>query len=78
MTGFLVIVAVIALAVIVVAELVAAVLPVVIVIAMVPPHERDALARLLAVCDSSPKLRLWPTLRVAVRARREELRRLRA
>ncbi|MEU4690331.1 hypothetical protein [Actinoplanes sp. NPDC023714] len=76
MTGFLVIVAVVALAIIVVVELVSAVLPMVIVIAMVPPHERDGLARLLAVCDSSRRLRLWPALRLAVQARREELRRV--
>jgi hypothetical protein len=71
-TDYLVIVAVGALAVLVLTELVAAALPVVIVIAMVPPEERDGLAKLLAACDSSRKLRLWPALRLAVRARREE------
>jgi putative exporter of polyketide antibiotics len=71
-TDYLVIVAVGALAVLVLTELVAAALPVVIVIAMVPPEERDGLAKLLAACDSSRKLRLWPALRLAVRARRKE------
>jgi hypothetical protein len=52
------------------AEIVAAVLPVIIVVALVPPAERDSLARLVAACDSSPKLRIWPALRLAVRARR--------
>ncbi|WP_229068213.1 hypothetical protein [Actinoplanes sp. DH11] len=74
MTDYVVIVALGALAVIVVTELLAAVLPVVIVIAMVPPHEREGLARLLAACDSSRRLRLWPALRLAVMMRREERR----
>jgi len=73
-TDYVVIVAVGAVAVLVLTELVAAALPVVIVIAMVPPAERDGLAKLLAVCDSSRKLRLWPALRLAVRARRAETR----
>ncbi|MCU7730328.1 hypothetical protein ODJ79_41980 [Actinoplanes sp. KI2] len=72
MSGYVVIVAAGALAVLILTEIVAAVLPVVIVIAAVPPEERDALARLLAACDSSRKLRLWPALRAAVRARRAE------
>ncbi len=76
MTDYLVIVAVGALAILVLTELIAATLPVVIVIAMVPPQERDGLANLLAACDSSRKLRLWRALRLAVRARREEARRL--
>jgi hypothetical protein len=63
-----------ALALLILTELVAAALPVIIVIAMVPPQERDGLARLLAVCDSSRKLRLWPALRLAVRARREVMK----
>jgi len=70
-TGYLVIVAVGAVAVLVMTELVAAALPVVIVIAVVPPEEREGLAKLLAACDSSRRLRLWPALRLAVRARRE-------
>jgi hypothetical protein len=74
-TDYLVIAAVGALAVLVLTELIAAVLPVVIVIALVPPQERDGLAHLLAACDSSRKLRLWRALRLAVRARREEARR---
>ena len=70
MTGYIVLVAVGALMVLVLTELAAAVLPVIIVIAVVPPEEREGLARLLAACDSSRRLRLWPTLRLAVRARR--------
>lgn len=77
MTEYVVIVAVGALAVVVLTELLAAALPVVIVIAMVPPEEREGLAKLLAACDSSRKLRLWPALRLAVRTRRAEARRTR-
>jgi hypothetical protein len=77
MSEHVVIVAVGALAILVLTELVAATLPVVIVIALVPPEEREGLAKLLAVCDSSRKLRLWPALRLAVRARREEASRTR-
>jgi hypothetical protein len=77
-TGYFVIAAVGALAVLVVTELVAAALPVVIIIAMVPPEEREGLARLVAACDSSRKLRLWPALRLAVRARRREAERTHA
>lgn len=72
MNGLVVIVAMGALAIIVLTELVAAALPVVIVIALVPPEERESLAKLLAACDSSRKLRLWPALRLAVRARRAQ------
>lgn len=72
MTDYLVIATVGALAVLVLTELVAAALPVVIVIAMVPPEERDGLARLMAACDSSRKLRLWRALRLAVQARRAD------
>jgi hypothetical protein len=57
-------------ALLVLTEIIAAVLPMVIVLLFVPPHERDGLARLLAVCDSSRRLRLWPALRAAVAARR--------
>ena len=78
MTDYVVIVALGALAVLVLTELVAAALPVVIVIALVPPEEREELARLLAACDSSRRLRLWPAARLAVRARREQARRTRA
>jgi len=76
-TDYIVIVAAGALVVLLLTELVAAALPVVIVIAMVPPEEREGLARVLAACDSSRKLRLWPALRLAVRARREEAQRVR-
>jgi hypothetical protein len=56
----------------VVAEIAAAALPLVLVIALVPPHQREELAKLLAACDSSRKLRLWTALRAAVKARRLE------
>ncbi|MEV0897103.1 hypothetical protein [Actinoplanes sp. NPDC049802] len=62
---------------VVLTEIAAAVLPILIVLLFVPPHERDSLARLLAVCDSSRRLRLWPALRAAVRARRTETERVR-
>lgn len=75
MTDYIVIVALGALVVLVLTELVAAALPVLIVIAMVPPEEREGLARLLAACDSSRRLRLWPALRLATLARREQARR---
>jgi hypothetical protein len=72
---YLVIVTLGMLGVLILTELVAAALPMVIVIALVPPEEREGLATLLAACDSSRKLRLWPTLRLAVLRRRHELRR---
>nr|WP_296074745.1 hypothetical protein [uncultured Actinoplanes sp.] len=53
-----------------VSEIIAAAVPLLIVITLVPPHEREGLARLLAVCDSSRRLRMWAALRVAVKARR--------
>lgn len=53
-------------------EITSAVLPIVIVLLFVPPHERADLARLIAACDSSRRLRLWPALRVAVLARRRQ------
>ncbi len=56
--------------VVAVSELLAAVLPVLVVIMLVPPKERADLAALLAATDSSRRLRLWPALRLAVRARR--------
>jgi hypothetical protein len=70
-----VVIAMAALTALVLTEIITAVLPVIIVIAAVPPHEREGLARLLATCDSSRKLRLWPALRMAVMARREQARR---
>lgn len=54
-------------------EVVAAVLPLLIVLTLVPPHERTAVAELLATLDSSRRLRLWPALRAAVIARRSAL-----
>ncbi|MBW6435861.1 hypothetical protein KZ829_19150 [Actinoplanes hulinensis] len=61
---------------VVLTEIAAAVLPIVIVLLFVPPHERESLARLLAACDSSRRLRLWPALRAAVRARRSGMERV--
>jgi len=58
--------------VVVLVELAAAVLPLVVVVSFVPPEQRPELARLLAAVDSTPKLRLWPALRLAVLARRRE------
>jgi hypothetical protein len=55
---------------IVLVELASAVLPLVILIACVPPHDRQALAELLAATDSSRKLRVGRALRVAIKARR--------
>jgi hypothetical protein len=60
------------LLVIVFAEILAAVLPLVIVLTFVPHEERADLARLLATCDSSRRLRLWSALRTAVRARQRD------
>jgi hypothetical protein len=54
----------------VLAEVVAAVLPLIIVLTLVPSDQRRELAELLAACDSSRRLRLWPALRTAVKARR--------
>jgi len=59
---------------IILTELLTAVLPIIIVLAAVPPEERHGLAELIAAADSSRRLRLWPALRVAVRARREQQR----
>lgn len=55
----------------VLAEIAAAVLPLIIVLTMVPPEQRQSLAELIAACDSSRRLRLWPALRTAVKARRQ-------
>jgi hypothetical protein len=52
-------------------ELAAAVLPMIIILVAVPPEDRRALAELIAAADSSRRLRLWPALNVAVRARRQ-------
>lgn len=57
---------------VVVSELVAAAIPMIIVITLVPPHERADLARVLAAADSSRRLRLWPALRLATTARRRQ------
>jgi hypothetical protein len=67
------VVAVIVLVVIV--ELAAAVLPILVVVTLVPPAERQGLAEVVAAIDSSRRLRLWPALRASVRARRQERRR---
>jgi hypothetical protein len=70
MNGVFVIVAVVVVALFIVTELAVAVLPMIIVITLVPPWERRDLADLLAAADSSPRLRLWPAIRLAVAARR--------
>ena len=59
---------------IVLSEIVSAVLPLIIVLLCVPERDRDDLARVLAACDSSRRLRVWPALRLAVTLRRQELR----
>jgi hypothetical protein len=51
-------------------ELIAAVVPLVLVVLMVPPEQRQDLATVIAAADSSHRLRLWPALRIAVRVRR--------
>jgi hypothetical protein len=51
-------------------EIVAAVLPLILVVTLVPPAERPALAELIAAADSTRRLRIWSALRLAVRARR--------
>jgi len=58
----------------VLAEIAAAALPLILVIALVPPEQRKDLAEVLAAYDSSHKLRLWPALRAAVRTRRRQRR----
>jgi hypothetical protein len=71
MNGLVVLTVVSAVVIIIVLlELAAATLPLLIVLTLVPPHERAQLAELLAACDSSRRLRLWPALRAAVAARR--------
>jgi hypothetical protein len=73
MNDFAILAAVAALVMLfVLAEIAAAVLPVIIVVALVPPEEREGLAKVIAACDSSSKLRVWSALRVAVSARRTE------
>ena len=61
--------------VVVALEALAAVLPLLIVVVFVPPHERAALAQVLAAVDSSPRLRLLPALNAAVAVRRRQLHR---
>ena len=56
----------------VLAEIAAAVLPLILVVALVPPEQRQELASVLAACDSSRRLRMWPALRAAVEARRRQ------
>jgi putative exporter of polyketide antibiotics len=73
MTGPLVLVAIAVVALFIVSELIVAVLPVVIIVAMVPPEERKGLAEVLAAADSRRRLRLWRALRVAASARRAAL-----
>ncbi len=56
-------------------ELAVAAVPLLIVVTLVPPAERPALAACLAAADSRRRLRLWPALRLAVAARREDVQR---
>lgn len=63
-------VVVVALVLIAVLELAVAAVPMLILIMMVPAHERRDLAELAAATDSSRRLRLWPALNTAVTARR--------
>lgn len=73
MNEFAVFCAVIALVALFLAtEIASAALPLILVVALVPPEERPALAQVIAAADSSRKLRLWPALRLAVRARRRQ------
>jgi hypothetical protein len=51
-------------------EVAAAAVPLILVLALVPPEQRRDLAGVLAAIDSSPKLRLWSALRVAAARRR--------
>ncbi|WP_305786814.1 hypothetical protein [Symbioplanes lichenis] len=55
---------------IVLIELLSAAVPLLIVVTLVPPAERPALADCLAAADSRRRLRLWPALRAAAEARR--------
>jgi hypothetical protein len=70
----MVLVAAVVAVVVVALEVLAAVLPLLIVVIFVPPHERAALAQVLAAVDSSPRLRLVPAIKAAVAVRRRELR----
>ncbi|MCO8275972.1 hypothetical protein M1L60_35880 [Actinoplanes sp. TRM 88003] len=58
---------------IVLSEILAAVIPLIIVLTCVPAAERDGLARVLAVIDSSRRLRVWSALKLAVVLRRQEI-----
>jgi hypothetical protein len=60
------------IALIILTELLAATLPLLLVVTMVPPHERAQLAELLAATDHSRRLRLWPALRTATATRRHQ------
>lgn len=62
----------VALLLCVVLEFATAVLPLVLVIALVKPEDRPALANVLAAADCCPRLRLWPALRRAAAARRRD------
>jgi hypothetical protein len=69
-TQFLVVLIILVLPVIAILEVLAAALPLLIIVLYVPAEDRLALATLLAAADSSPRIRLWPALRLAVIARR--------
>ena len=59
---------------IVLTELASATLPLLVVITLVPPDERQQLAELIATLDRRRRLRLWPALRAGVAARRRASR----
>lgn len=77
MSSTLVVVALGCLMFIVITEVVVAIVPLLLVLALVPRDERRELAEVLAALDSRRRLRLWPTLRYAVNARRKHLSRTR-
>jgi hypothetical protein len=55
-------------------ELLAAVLPLLVVLAFVPPNERPALVEVMAATDGSRRLRLWSALRLVMARRGTEPR----
>jgi putative exporter of polyketide antibiotics len=73
MSGGYVVLATGVIALFILTELIVAVLPVIVVVALVPPDERHGLAEVLAAADSRRRLRLWRALRAAVKARRAVL-----
>jgi putative exporter of polyketide antibiotics len=54
---------------VIISEVVCAVAPILLVMTLVPPSEREGLAEVLAAADTSRRPRLWRALRIAVAAR---------